>query len=317
MLTIVGASGKLGFATLSCLLSLNLVKLSDIKVTSSSASGAAKLEPFVSKGMKLASASWDDSVEHWTSVFIGTDAIFLISSARIDKDFNNAPPGKGREADHFVSLEAAKAAGVQHVYYTSLAFANPSQSRVMKAHERTESYLKEHWAGKFTIIREGLYNESWPLYFGHYDLASDDRTEIMTCGDGPISWTSIGDLGLANALIISAPVENWAGRTLYLSQKRTLTLAEIAVLISRAKGSELTHKNVPLAEHELFYVRDRGMDQGMIAWWSETYAALADDECRISDPTLEDLLASKGVKPEQMEETVARMLQPAPDKKSR
>ena len=36
--------------------------------------------------------------------------------------------------------------------------------------------------------------------------------------------------------------------------------------------------------------------------------ALRDNECEIDDPTLEQLLATKGVKPTPMEETVAGML---------
>lgn len=46
----------------------------------------------------------------------------------------------------------------------------------------------------------------------------------------------------------------------------------------------------------------------MITWWSKTYDALRDGECQIDDPTLEQLLAKKGVKPTPMEETVAEML---------
>jgi uncharacterized protein YbjT (DUF2867 family) len=134
MLVIAGASGKLGFATLTSLLEHNLIPASEITVTSSSESGAAKLKPATGKGVKLVSAEWDDPTS-WETAFQNADKLFLISSARIEKDFGDAPHGQGREADHFKALEAAKKAGVKHVYYTSLAFANPSKSRVMKAHE--------------------------------------------------------------------------------------------------------------------------------------------------------------------------------------
>lgn len=307
MLVIEGASGKLGFATLTSLLEHNLLPPSEITVTSSSESGAAKLKPAVDKGVKLVSADWDEPA-FWDAAFKGADKLFLISSARIDKDFGDAPPGKGREADHFVALEAAKKAGVQHVYYTSLAFANPSKSRVMKAHERTEEYLHREWAGKFTIIREGLYNESWPLYFGHYDVPNDSRSEVVTGGDSPISWTSIPDLGLANALILAAPSPEWANKVFYLSQRKAHTLDEVAAMVSKARGKQVKFKVVPRKEHEKFYVEEKGMPEPMIAWWSKTYDALRDIECKIDDPTLEDLLASMGVKPEPMEKTVAGMM---------
>jgi uncharacterized protein YbjT (DUF2867 family) len=307
MLVIQGASGKLGYATLSALLEHDLIPATEITVTSSSDAGAAKLKSATDKGVKLISADWDNPAS-WETAFKGADKLFLISSARIDKDFGDAPHGEGREADHFPALEAAKKVGVKHVYYTSLAFANPSKSRVMKAHERTEEYLQREWPGKFTIIREGLYNESWPLYFGHYDVANDPRDEIVTGGDGPISWTSIPDLGLANALILAAPSSEWAGKIFYLSQRQTHTLKDVAGMVSKAKGKQVAHKTVSRQEHEKFYVEEQGMPEAMITWWSKSYDALRDNECEIDDPTLEQLLATKGVKPTPMEETVAEML---------
>jgi uncharacterized protein YbjT (DUF2867 family) len=307
MLVIQGASGKLGFATLTSLLEHDLVTPTEITVTSSSDAGAAKLKPATDKGVKLVTADWDNPTS-WETAFKGADKLFLISSARIEKDFGDAPHGEGREADHFPALEAAKKVGVKHVYYTSLAFANPSKSRVMKAHERTEEYLQREWAGKFTIIREGLYNESWPLYFGHYDVPNDSRDEVVTGGDGPISWTSIPDLGLANALIVAAPSSEWASKTLYLSQCQTHTLKDVAGMVSRAKGKQVSYKTVSREEHEKFYVQEKGMPEPMITWWSKSYDALRDNECEINDPTLEQLLAKKGVKPIPMEETVAAML---------
>lgn len=307
MLVIEGASGKLGFATLTALLEHNLLPPSEITVTSSSPSGAAKLQSVVEKGVKLVSANWDDP-QSWEAAFRGADKLFLISSARIEKDFGDAPHGQGREADQFAALEAAKKVGIKHVYYTSLAFANPSKSRVMKAHERTEEYLQREWAGKFTIIREGLYSESWPLYFGHYDVPNDDRSEVITGGDSPISWTSIPDLGLANALILAAPANEWADRTFYLSQRKAHTLKEVAGMLSKAKGKEVSFRVVPREEHEKFYVQDKGMPEPMIKWWSKTYDALRDGECEIDDPTLEQLLATKGVKPSPMEQTVEEMI---------
>ncbi|KAM0724257.1 hypothetical protein Q7P37_000139 [Cladosporium fusiforme] len=307
MLVIAGASGKLAFATLTSLLEHNLLPPSEITVTSSSQSGADKLQSVVDKGVKLVTANWDDP-SSWESAFRGADKLFLISSARIERDFGDAPHGQGREADHFPALEAAKKVGVKHVYYTSLAFSNPSKSRVMKAHERTEEFLNKEWAGKSTVIREGLYNESWPLYFGHYDVPNDPRSEVITGGDGLISWTSIPDLGLANALILAAPTEEWASKTLYLSQRKAHTLQEIAGMVSKVRGKHVSFKVVDREEHEKFYVQEMGMPEPMITWWSKSYDALRDGECQIDDPTLETLLATKGLKPTPMEKTVADML---------
>lgn len=308
MLVIVGASGKLGFATLNALLDHSLIPAKEIVCTTSSGSGAQKLQAAKDRGVQIRSAGWDDDQESWENAFQGCDKLFLISSSRIDKDFGDAPPGKGRESDHLKALSAAKNVGIKHVYYTSLAFANPSKSRVMKAHERTEEWLKG--GTKYTVIREGLYNESWPLYFGHYKVPDDDRSEVLVAGDSKISWTSIPDLGLANALILAAPSKEWAGKTLYLAQEQAHTLEEVAAMVSKAKGKEVKLKVVPREEHERYYVQERNMPEPMVQWWSQTYDALQLNECEIHDPTMERLLATKGVKPKAVAETVAEMLRP-------
>lgn len=309
MLAIVGASGKLGYATLTSLLEHNLLPASHIICTTSSPSGESKLRALQrTHPFHIRHATWDDPSTLAPALQDCTN-LFLISSPAIHKDFNEAPPGSGREEDHYALLTAAKEAGIEHVYYTSLAFANPSKSRVMKAHERTEAYLAEHWEGRHTIIREGLYSESWPLYLGHYDLAGDaEREEVVVAGDGKVNWTSIPDLGLANALILADPVEKWRGRTFYLCQREAWTLGEVAGMVGRARGKEVRLRVVGREEHERFYVRERGMERDMVEWWSRSYDALRDGECEIDDPTLEELLARKGAKPTPMEEKVGEML---------
>lgn len=311
MLVIVGASGKLGFATLNALLDRGLIPPNEITCTTSSDSGAEKLQQARDRGVHVVSAHWD-SQQSFVDAFQGCSKLFLISSSRISKEFGDEHPanGKGREEDHFIALEAAQKAGVQHVYYTSLAFAKPSRSRVMIAHERTEDWLRES-AGdmKYTIIREGLYNESWPLYLGHYNLQDDQRSEISLPGDGKICWTAIGDLGLANALILAAPSSEWAGQTCYLSQKKAHTLKEVATMVSKSRSKvdvSITSRQEHIRENV-----ERNVGRGVVTWWSPTYDAVREGECEIADGTLERLLRQKSVAPRAMEDSVNEMIKNA------
>jgi uncharacterized protein YbjT (DUF2867 family) len=227
-------------------------------------------------------------------------------------DYNSAPLWQGREKHHRAAIDAALSVGVEHIYYTSLAFANPSKASVMRAHERTEKYLKELEAEgkvKVTVLREGLYNESWPLYFGYYfKLKEETRKEVLVAGDGRISWTSISDMGFATARILSAPGDDWAGKTFYLSQKRTWTLRDIAGIVSKVRGEEVGIKIVSREEYEEFYVGDMGMERASVEWWSSTYDALEDGECAIEDEALEGILRNAGREPEALEETIEQMM---------
>lgn len=181
----------------------------------------------------------------------------------------------------------------------------------MQAHLRTEAFLKDlNSKGQieYTIIREGLYNESWPLYLGYYEPKKDDRSEIVLAGDGKISWMAINDLGLGTALVLADDGGKWRGKTFYLSNStESKRLKEIAALVGKVKGISLKTKIVSGEEYVRHYV-ESGKEAPSIQWWRTTYGALEKGECQISDGTLIDLLKSKGIEPKPVEETVREML---------
>lgn len=226
-------------------------------------------------------------------------------------DYNDAPLWQGREKHHRAAIDAALEVGVQHIYYTSLAFANPSKAGVMRAHLRTEQYLKEleeDGKAKVTILREGLYNESWPLYFGYYyRLKEEKREEIVVAGDGEVSWTAIDDMAYCTAKAIAESSDTWAGKTFYLSQKETRNLSDIAGIVNQVVRRDIRLKVLSRKEYEDYYV-GRGTERASVEWWSSSYDALRDGECQIDDPTLEGMLEKAGKKPKSLEETIREML---------
>jgi uncharacterized protein YbjT (DUF2867 family) len=318
-LALTQPTGKLGSATFRSLLSHSLLSPSSLVLSTSSNPDDSRLKEYADKGITINHATYD-SPSSMTSAWSGCTHLFLVSSPAINLDFFDAASGTGRESHHIAAIKAAKAAGVKHVYYSSLAFGSNSKAGVMVAHNRTERFLEEYTAKgaegegmTYTIIREGLYNESWPLYFGQYEIDAsklDTREEIPVGGDSKISWTGIEDLGLANALILADESENWAGRMVYLSagKENAKSLTEIAGLVSEIRGKKVVAKVVEREEYERYCMEERKQDEGFAKWWSKTYVALRDDECEISDSTLVDLLATKGQKPKRLEETMREML---------
>jgi hypothetical protein len=160
-----------------------------------------------------------------------------------------------------------------------------------------------------TVLREGLYCESWPLYFGYYfALKREERTEVVVAGDGKVSWTGIGDMALCTAKILAEPGAKWAGRTVYLSQKKTRTLGDVAGIVSKFRGEEVGLKVVERKKYEDYYV-GRGMQRASVEWWSSTFDALRDGECAIEDDTLETILKEAGRTPKSLDETIEAMMQ--------
>jgi uncharacterized protein YbjT (DUF2867 family) len=220
------------------------------------------------------------------------------------------PQQQGREKHHITAIEAARQAGVEHIYYLSLAFRSDSKAGVMWAHNRTEAFLYGLKDVKFIVIREGLYNELWPLYFGNYFKLKDDaRKEIVVAGDGPINWTPVADLGYTTALVVTDSSSKYEGKTFYLSAPVVTTLAEIAKTVSDIKGTQVNLKIVPRKEYVRYSVEEMGMERATIEWWSTSYDALIDDECLVKDSTFSDLLSRRGGKPLSIHETVRAMLE--------
>lgn len=309
MLAIVGASGKLGGATLSALLSYKLVEPSSIVAITSSKPGSETWKSLSSKGVNVRHGTFDDG-STLEAALQGCTKFFIVSTPRIEMDFNNAPEGQGREKHHRVAIDSARKAGIRHIYYSSLAFGNPSKSGVMRAHIRTEAYLASLKDIKVTVIREGLYNESWPLYLGYYDPKGDERGKVQLAGDGKICWTAIEDLGLGNALVLAAPSDEYAGKTFYLSTPpdTAKTMREVAQLVAKGRGKEVEVELVGRKGHEDYYVQEKKMDAPAVEWWADTYDALEDGECLIDDPTLSKLLHSKSKTAIPLEQTVEAMV---------
>ncbi|KAI4860638.1 NAD(P)-binding protein [Hypoxylon rubiginosum] len=329
-IAITGASGKLGGATLSALLAHNLAPPSSIVALTSSSPGSPTWTALASKGVQVRRATFD-SPASFDEALRGVAKFFLVSTPHIALDFGSdeeVPDGKGREGHHRGAIDAAVRAGVQHIYYSSLAFAwdaakkapgSTSKAGVMRAHLRTEAYLARQVAdGKLshvTILREGLYNESWPLYLGYFDVggadADTDRTEVPLAADGPVSWTAIADLGVGSALVLTAASAEWSGKTFYLSTRAAGArgLAGIAKLVGEARGKAVGIKTVGRKEHERYYVQRRGEKEGpAVRWWAGTYEALEAGECAVDDPTLERLLERVGVKATGVEECIRAMV---------
>ncbi|KAF2116605.1 hypothetical protein BDV96DRAFT_518639 [Lophiotrema nucula] len=311
MIALTSATGKLGSAVLNAILENNLIDTKELVVCTSSDPSASKFDHLRNKNITLRYNNFDDpsSLE---GAFQGCDRLFLVSTPKIALDYNDAPLWSGREKHHRNAIDAAVKVGVKHIYYTSLAFGRPSKAGVMRAHIRTEEYLEQlQKEGKvdYTVIREGLYNESWPLYLGYYfGLKEETRKEIVVAGDGPISWTSIPDMGFCTAKILAGSPDEWKSRTVYLSQSQTWTAKEIAEMISKAKGEEVQLKVVGRKEFEDYYAKEKGMERPALEWWSSSYDAVKDGECKIEDSTLEDMLKEAGRKPKSLEVTVQEMM---------
>ena len=165
---------------------------SDIIVSLYNPAGATA--EITNSGVEVRRGNYSDPASLDTA-FAGADKLLIVSYPSIAH--------AERVANHKNAIDAAKRAGIKHVYYTSLAFASDSKAAVMQAHLDTEKYLKESGL-TYTIIREGIYSESYPLYFGYWKLGKPGSEVKVPHGDGGIAWVCRDDLGEGTAKLMIA-----------------------------------------------------------------------------------------------------------------
>jgi len=288
---LTGATGGLGSQVFKYL--LRLVPASDVVVSLHNPQGAPP--EILSAGVEIRHGNFSEP-STLDDAFRGADKLLIVSYPSIAHEL--------RVRNHVNAIDAAKRAGVKHVYYTSLAFGTGSVAAVMQAHLDTERYLKESGL-TYTILREGIYSESYPLYFGFFDPSDGSDEVLIPHGDGGIAWVAREDLGEGTAkIMVHGGYEN---ETLLLSGSRTLTLRDLAERISKILGREIKLRIVSedeYVQHNLGKHGPRG-EENFLRAWSTTFQGLIRGELNVVDPILQTVLGRQ-LKP--VEETLDEVL---------
>ncbi|MFU8823296.1 SDR family oxidoreductase [Yoonia sp.] len=159
----------------------------------------------------------------------GVDVLALVSSS----DFND------RVGQHTNVINAAKAAGVGRIIYTSIQQAEASPMLIAADHKATEAAI--HAAGlPATILRNGWYTENWTSNLAG---AISAGAIIGAAGDAPFTPATRADF--AQALAVVAAGDGHEGQVYELGGDQTITLADIAAEVSRQTGKDIPYNNLP------------------------------------------------------------------------
>ncbi|KAJ5295613.1 hypothetical protein N7508_010434 [Penicillium antarcticum] len=304
------ASGGIGGSTVKYLLprhpAENLVFI---------ARSPAKLEFAAATGATVRKADYNTNadLEH---AFHGIDTLFLISYASVEVEH--------RAERHRAAIDHAIRVGVKYIFYGSLGFAGSEDSKetvahVMRPHLMTEKYLEEcaqrHPGFSYTIVREGLYSESYNLYTAFFDPRDPvDEIKIAHDGSGPgIAWVKREELGEGTAELLRRFAENPAEfefrkKTVLLSGTKVLTLQETVDILAKLAKKPVTILQVsdeefgkqPTVSPNFTY---QGVDYGTA--WASSFEAFRRGEASAASPLLRELL---GREPEDFETTISSLL---------
>jgi NAD(P)H dehydrogenase (quinone) len=157
------------------------------------------------------------------------DTLLLISSSEIGS----------RVVQHRNVIEAAKAAGVTRIVYTSFLHADTSPLSIADDHRATEADLRASGV-PFTLLRNGWSTENYTSQVGG---ALAGGAVLGNAGKGRIASAARADY--AGAAVAALTREDTAGRIHELAGDTAYTLSDLAGEISRQTGRSIPYKDLP------------------------------------------------------------------------
>lgn len=290
-------------------------------------------------GVTLRKASYESGPAELELAFSGLDVLFLISypshvhEYRVEVSREMDGPARSI-ADtlqvQIPAIDAARRAGVKHIFYSSLGFASDAKTGslksdslavVMQAHLDSEKHLASHARSDsgftYTSIREGIYSESYPIYTAFFDpkaAPSGAEVTIPHDGSGPgVCWVKRDELGEASARLIARycgvggqfPQDYVNGKVL-LSGTREISLAETVQILGRTLGKTFKIRQISVDEYaQLPQVVGVFGEGEKPRTWATAWEAIRAGETALVAKDLEIIL---GRKPEEYEKTIRDML---------
>jgi NAD(P)H dehydrogenase (quinone) len=222
---VTGATGQLGRLTVEALLRRG-VPAADVVATGRDTAG---IKDLADRGVVVRRADFADQ-DSLEAAFAGADKLLLISAS---------VPVDERVANHRRAIDAALAAGVSLVAYTSTLRADTAATIIGATHRATEDYLRERRVPS-VLLRNGWYLEN---YTGQLPLFLRNGAVIGAVGQGRVSAASRADY--AEAAAVTLTTAGHAGAVYELGGDEAFTLAELATAISAAAGKQVTYTDLP------------------------------------------------------------------------
>ena len=227
MYAITAATGQLGRLVVDAL--LDAVPADRIVAAVRSPAKAADL---AAKGVQVREADYDRP-ETLAAAFAGVERVLLISSSEVG----------GRLAQHRAAIDAAKAAGVKLLAYTSILHADSTPARLAIEHQETEAAIAASGVPA-AILRNGWYTENKT---SGLPAALEHGAMVGSSGDGRFSAASREDFAAAAAAVLAG--EGQAGKIYELAGDEAFTMAELAAEVSRQAGRAVAYRNLPESEY--------------------------------------------------------------------
>ncbi|MDX3531587.1 SDR family oxidoreductase [Streptomyces sp. ID05-39B] len=187
----------------------------------------AKAAHLAERGVKLAVADYN-TPETFDGLFAAGDKVLLISGSEVDK---------GRPAQHQVVIDAAKAAGVALLAYTSAP--GTLSAALADDHRATEKALLASGL-PYSLLRNGWYHEN---YTENLAPVLEHNAVVAAAGEGRVSSAARADYAAAAVAVLTG--EGHENTTYELGGDEAWSFAEYAAELSGQTGKEIGYSPVP------------------------------------------------------------------------
>jgi NAD(P)H dehydrogenase (quinone) len=243
-IAIIGATGKLGGHTIDALLERGVDAFGILALGRDS----GRLEELAARGLRTATVDLIDEAAT-AAALSGVDKLLLISVGT---------PGEAL-TPRTVAINAAVAAGVPHIVYTSALGATTTTFVLAAEHKATEDVVTASGIPA-TFLRNGWYSENLQQDFE----ATRERGVIAnSVGDGRLATASRRDFAEAAAVVLTIPGHEGAGYE--LSGDTAWNYAEFAAAAQEVLGTPVRYEALT-PEQERDMLLAAGFDEGTVGF---------------------------------------------------
>jgi len=255
---VTGATGHLGGLTIE-----HLLNRADGHAIAALARDPAKLEHFGARGVDVRYGDYADraSLER---AFTGVEKLLFVSTTAFSDAITH----------HQNVIDAAKAAGVEHIHYTSIQHRIGSGAVIAQVSDweaHTIDALAESGL-TVTLLRNSIYLDSLPLMLGN-DVFKDGIR--VPANAEPVTFVARDDLAEANAIILTT--DGHGGREYTLGGSEAVGMPAIASILSAIRGKPVGYEEISPAAFIAYRV-GRGFPEGAAAFLAEWFQAISAGE---------------------------------------
>ncbi len=277
---ITGATGSLGQLLVNALKSKTEVSNIAVLVRDTEKD---IVKEYQSQGLDIRVADYEN-LEKLTAAFKRIEQVFLISGNDLG----------ARIQQHKNVVEAAKAANVKHIFYTSSVRKTESKDAplnpVISGHAQTEEAILNSGLD-YTILRHNLYSEVVPMFIRDKEQLLKTKSVYLPTENGKVAFVPRKDFAEAEANILVSP-EDYTNKIYEFNGSEQVSFEEISEILTEVLGEKIAYVSPKVDEFES-QMKAAGLPDPIVGMLSMFSQGVANGEFNFEKTDIEKALGRK------------------------